>query len=255
MTQLNIENITMDFGGLRALSSVNIGIEKGEIRALIGPNGSGKTTLFNVLSGVYKPVSGRIELDGKDITGLPPHLIAKSGIARTFQNIQLFNEITVLENVKVGKHCQTKSELIKAIVRPKSTREEESEIEEDSLRILRFLNLIDKKDELPKNLPYGQQRLVELGRALASNPTILLLDEPSAGMNSAEINLLLEYVERIHSQGLTIFLIEHRMKLVMKISHYITVLNFGQKIAEGNPSEIQNNTKVVEAYLGTGAAY
>jgi branched-chain amino acid transport system ATP-binding protein len=255
MAFLDVEKVTMRFGGLQALSSVDLKIPKGSIRGLIGPNGSGKTTLFNVITGIYKPFSGKIEFEGLNITGMSPHRITKAAITRTFQNIQLFNEMTVLDNIKIGKHCRTRTELLGAILKSKRSKKEEKKIEEEVLDIAEFLKLGDVLDELPKNLPYGQQRLVELGRSLATSPKLILLDEPSAGMNTQEIEMLMQYIYEIHKQGYTILVVEHHMRLIMQLCDYIFTLNFGQKIAEGSPEEIQNNQQVVEAYLGTGAGF
>jgi branched-chain amino acid transport system ATP-binding protein len=255
MPFLNIENIVMNFGGLRALDRVSIEVKEGAIQGLIGPNGSGKTTLFNVISGVYKPFTGNIILQDQNITGLPPHRIAELGIARTFQITQLFDQMTVLDTIKVGSHCRGTVELISALLNFRSTKEEEQKIEEDSLEILEFLNLTDLRDELTKNLAYGQQRLVDIGRALASRPRLIMLDEPAAGMNHREIDILIEYIRKIHERGYTIFIVEHDMRLIMQLCQFISVLNFGVNIAEGGPLEIQNNLKVVEAYLGKGAEF
>ena len=251
MGLLEIQGITKRFGGLHALSEVTLDLEAGRIGGLIGPNGAGKTTLFNVIAGAYPPTSGRIRFDGRDITRLKAHRRVEVGIARTFQNIRLFGNMTVLENVMVGLHTHTRSELWGAVLRTSATRREEREGREQSLEILHFLGISDRRDELAGSLPYGAQRVLEIGRAMATRAKILLLDEPTAGMTPRETEGIMNVVERIRSRGYTIFLIEHDMGLVMNLCERIAVLHFGEKIAEGTADEIQNDERVIEAYLGT----
>jgi branched-chain amino acid transport system ATP-binding protein len=249
---LKVEDLTIKFGGLTAVDHVNFEIEQGAIFGLIGPNGAGKTTCFNMITGVYPPTSGRVVFKGKNIHGMEPFRINALGIARTYQNINLFKKMTVLENTLVGFHTQSKSGLADAIFRTRRQREEEAAIREKSMEILRFMGLADKSGLKASALSYGEQRRLEISRAMASNPSLLLLDEPAAGMNSKEKADLARTIQLIREKGITILLVEHDMKLIMKVTHTICVLNFGKKIAQGEPEYIQNHKEVVEAYLGGG---
>jgi branched-chain amino acid transport system ATP-binding protein len=248
---LKVENLTIKFGGLTAVDKVNFEIEQGSIFGLIGPNGAGKTTCFNMITGVYRPTGGRVIFNGKEIQGMEPYKINVLGIARTYQNINLFKKMTVLENTLVGFHTQSKAGLAAAIFRLPGQRKEEAAIREKSMEILRFMGLAEKAGLPASGLSYGEQRRLEISRAMASNPALLLLDEPAAGMNSKEKADLSNTIQRIRDRGITILLVEHDMKLIMKVTHTICVLNFGKKIAQGEPEYIQNHKEVGEAYLGS----
>lgn len=255
MPILKVQKLTKSFGGLTAVSNVNMELDKGELVGLIGPNGAGKTTLFNLLTGVYTPSSGAITLSRDDnekpLQGLKPYTICKAGLARTFQNIRLFKDLTVLDNVRIAMHKNVKYGFISSILHLPAYQREEKRLIEESLELLRILNLENKKDELARNLPYGEQRHLEIARALATKPNLLLLDEPAAGMNPAETAKLTELIGWIRKKfDLTILLIEHDMSLVMKICERIYVLDYGMVIANGTPNEIKKNKRVIEAYLG-----
>jgi branched-chain amino acid transport system ATP-binding protein len=247
---LKLENVTIKFGGLTAVNDVSLGIQEGSIFGLIGPNGAGKTTLFNLISGVYKPTSGKILYQNKEIHGKPSYKIAELGIARTYQNINLFGKMTTLENVMVGCHTKSSVGLFEAILRTKNQNKEENAIVEKSMKILDFMGLKDKAEYAASNLSYGDQRRLEISRAMASEPKLLLLDEPAAGMNTKEKLELNETIKKINKLGITVLLVEHDMKVVMNICDTVCVLNYGKNLSIGVPSYVQSDEKVIEAYLG-----
>ena len=248
---LEVKNLCIQFGGLKAVDNFNLTINKGQLYGLIGPNGAGKTTVFNMLTGVYKPTSGLIILDGLNITGKHPAQINKDGIARTFQNIRLFKEMSVLDNVKVGLHNQKKYSTIEGILRLPRYFKEEKEMDERATELLKVFELDGEEEQLASNLPYGKQRKLEIARALATNPKLLLLDEPAAGMNPNETAELMNTIRFVRDNfDMTILLIEHDMKLVSGICEKVTVLNFGQELAKGETAEVLNDPRVITAYLG-----
>jgi branched-chain amino acid transport system ATP-binding protein len=247
---LAVNNITLTFGGVTALDDVSFAIQPGEILGLIGPNGAGKTTCFNVVTGVYRPTAGDVSFHGQPLAGLKRHQITRLGIARTFQNIRLFKSMTALENVMVGTDAQHSTGVLSALFRLPRHRREEREGEDRAMELLRFMGLQAKCDELAANLSYGDQRRLEIARAMATKPSLLCLDEPAAGFNPAEKRTLMELIRKVRDQGYTVLLIEHDMRLVMGVTDRIVVLEFGKKIAEGSPEEIRNDPAVVAAYLG-----
>jgi branched-chain amino acid transport system ATP-binding protein len=247
---LEVNKITLRFGGVTALDDVSFAIQPGEILGLIGPNGAGKTTCFNVVTGVYKPTAGDVSFQGQPLAGLKRHQITRLGIARTFQNIRLFKSMTALENVMVGADARHSTGVLSAVFRLPRHRREEAEGENLALELLRFMGLLSKCDELAANLSYGDQRRLEIARAMATQPSLLCLDEPAAGFNPAEKRSLMELIRKVRDQGYTVLLIEHDMRLVMGVTDRIVVLEFGKKIAEGSPEQIRNDPAVVAAYLG-----
>lgn len=250
-TVLEIKNLTKRFEGLVAVKDVNITVKERQIHALIGPNGAGKTTTLSMINGTLEPTSGKILFGGQDITGMPAYKIAQKGLGRTFQNIKVFGSLTALENLMVGAmHNNNKGGVLRMLLCVKETNAMERTMREQALEVINEIGIYRLKDEYARNLPYGSQKVLELGRALMGKPKMILLDEPAAGLNTSERAEFVEILEKMYEKGIDLFLIEHNMDVVMNISHMITVLNFGQKIAEGTPSQIQSNPEVIRAYLG-----
>ena len=250
MALLETDRVWKKFGGVTAVQDIALSLEKGEILGMIGPNGSGKTSFINLLSGIYRPDKGRILFSGEDITELPAHLITKKGITRTFQNLRVFPNISVLDNLLIGRHCRVNTSLASIYLNPFLSRKREKEAEDRVIELLEWVHLGDRRKELAKNLPYGEQRLLEICRALASEPLLLLLDEPCAGMNPVEMDTLAAFLKNLRQRGTTLFIIEHNMRFIMSIAERIVVLDAGTKFREGTPGQIQKDKEVQRIYLG-----